>query len=172
MPNADLACIDNYAAFTRVAREAFANQQAFWSRYALSEGRFGVLQLLRRAPQARLTPSALAQAAGVTRGTMTGLLAGLERSGLVTRTQHPEDGRMVHIELTEQAPELFEQVLPERISRIMRFMSALTADEQRQLRALLEKAERGVTRTQRFAGSFWPYSKVAHYMASTNHERP
>jgi DNA-binding MarR family transcriptional regulator len=144
VPGADLACIDNYAAFTRVAREVFANQQAFWSRYALSEGRFGVLQLLRQAPQARLTPSALAQAAGVTRGTMTGLLAGLERSGLVMRTQHPEDGRMVHIELTAQALELLERALPERIGRITRFMSALTADEQRELRALLEKVERSL----------------------------
>jgi DNA-binding MarR family transcriptional regulator len=75
---------------------------------------------------------------------MTGLLAGLERSGLVKRAQHPEDGRMLSIELTEAALELFEQILPKRINRIMEFMSSLTKEEQHQLRAFLEKMEPGL----------------------------
>lgn len=144
VPEADIASIETYLSFARVASEFFAYQQAFLARYELSEGKLVVLQLLRQTPQSRLTPSALAEAAQVTRGTMTGLLAGLERSGLVKRTQHPEDGRMFRIELTEQALELFERILPERISRIMQFMSSLTEDEQHQLRALLEKVERGL----------------------------
>ena len=45
---------------------------------------------------------------------MTGLLAGLERSGLVKRDEHPEDRRMLSIELTEAALDLFERILPER----------------------------------------------------------
>ena len=144
LPSADLAALDTYLTFTRVASAVFAQQQAFLARYALSEGKLVVLQLLRQAPQHRLTPSALAAAAGVTRGTMTGLLAGLQRAGLVTRTQHPEDGRLAPLELTARALELFERVLPERVERIMRFMSTLTADEQQQLRALLETVERGL----------------------------
>ena len=75
---------------------------------------------------------------------MTGLLAGLERSGLVKRDEHPEDGRMFSIELTERSLELFERILPERINRIMEFLSSLTEEEQHQLRALLEKMERGL----------------------------
>lgn len=144
LPDVDMASIDTYLYFARVASAFFAKQQAFLTRYELSEGKLVVLHLLRQAPQYRLTPSALANAADVTRGTMTGLLAGLERSGLVKRTQHPEDGRMSYIELTERAHTLFEQVLPERISRVTRFMAALTADEQQQLRALLENMERGL----------------------------
>jgi len=88
-----------------------------------------VLLLLRQAPHYRLTPSALAEAAGVTRGTITGLLAGLERSGLVKRTEHPEDGRMFSIELTQQALDLFEQILPERFNHIGEFMSSLTEED-------------------------------------------
>src|SRR6266699_1966756 len=82
---------ETYLYFLRIASDILAQQQAFFGRYDLSEGKLVVLQLVRQAPQHRLTPSALAEAAGVTRGTMTGLLAGLERSGLVKRTQHPED---------------------------------------------------------------------------------
>jgi len=75
---------------------------------------------------------------------MTGLLAGLERSGLVKRDEHPEDGRKFSIELTEKSLELFERILPERTNRIMEFLSSLTEEEQHQLRALLEKMERGL----------------------------
>jgi DNA-binding MarR family transcriptional regulator len=144
VPEADNATIETYVYLLRVANDIFANQQAFFGRYELSEGKLVVLQLLRQAPHYRLTPSALAKAAGVTRGTMTGLLAGLERSGLVKRDEHPEDGRMFSIELTEAALDLFERILPERIKRSMEFMSSLTDEEQHQLRVLLEKMERSL----------------------------
>ena len=142
VPEADSASVETYIYFLQVARDILAQQQAFMGRYDLSEGKFVVLQLLRQAPQYRLTPSTLAEAAGVTRGTMTGLLTGLERSGLVKRDEHPEDARMFTIELTEQALELFKRLLPERIKRIVTFMSCLTEEKQHHLRALLEKMER------------------------------
>jgi len=144
MPEVNTTSVETYLLFSFVAREVFDLQQAFYDRFELSEGKFVVLLLLRKAPHYRLTPSALAEAAGVTRGTITGLLVGLERSGLVKRSEHPEDGRMFSIELTRQALDLFEQVLPERFSHIEEFMSSLTEEEQHQLRALLEKMNRGL----------------------------
>src|SRR3989449_8229273 len=138
IPEVNTTSVGTYLLLLWVARDVFAAQQAFYDRFELSEGKIVVLLLLRQAPHYRLTPSALAEAAGVTRGTITGLLAGLERSGLVKRSEHPEDGRMFSIELTRQALELFEQVLPERFSHIEEFMSSLTEEEQHQLRALLE----------------------------------
>jgi DNA-binding MarR family transcriptional regulator len=144
MPEVDTTSVETYLLFLRVARDAFAAQQAFYDRFELSEGKIVVLLLLHQAPHYRLTPSALAEAAGVTRGTITGLLAGLERSELVKRTEHPEDGRMFSIELTSQALDLFEHMLPERFNHIEKFMSTLTEEEQHQLRALLEKMSRGL----------------------------
>jgi DNA-binding MarR family transcriptional regulator len=51
---------------------------------------------------------------------------------------------MFSIELTQQALDLFEQMLPERFKHIREFMSSLTEEEQHQLRALLEKMNRGL----------------------------
>ena len=144
MPEVNTTSVKTYFFFLKAAHDVFAAQQAFYDRFDLSEGKMVVLLLLRQAPHYRLTPSALAEAAEVTRGTMTGLLAGLERSGLVKRTEHPEDGRMFSIELTQQAIDLFEQVLPERFNHIGEFMSSLSEEEQHQLRALLEKMNRGL----------------------------
>ncbi len=144
LPEVDPASVETYLFFLGVARHALAAQQTFYDRFDLSEGKLVVLLLLYQAPHSGLTPSALAEAAGVTRGTITGLLAGLERSGLIKRTQHPEDGRMFSIELTEAALDLFEQILPERINHIMEFMSSLTEEEQHHLRVLLEKMHSGL----------------------------
>ncbi len=141
VPGAEPAAIETYLQFGRVARARVASQETFLARFGLSEGKLVVLQLLHQAPRERRTPSALAGAAGVTRGTMTGLLAGLERAGLVTRAVHPDDARMFTIELTAPARDLLERVLPERVARIMAFMAALTPDEQCQLRGLLAKLE-------------------------------
>jgi DNA-binding MarR family transcriptional regulator len=143
-PDVDTTSVATYLLFLRVARDVVAAQQAFYDRFNLSEGKLVVLLLLHQAPQHRLTPSSLAEAAGVSRGTITGLLAGLERSGLLKRTQHPQDGRMFSIELTRQALDLFEQMLPERFAHIAEFMSSLTVEEQYQLRALLAQMNRGL----------------------------
>ncbi len=142
MPEVDTTSAETYLLFIWVARDLFASQQAFYDRFELSEGKFVLLLLLHRAPHHRLTPSVLAEAAGVTRATITGLLASLERSGLVKRTAHPEDGRMFSIELTQPALDLLEQILPERFNHIEELMSSLTEEEQHQLRALLEKMAR------------------------------
>src|SRR5258708_6515567 len=121
VPEADIAAVETYLYFLRVASDIFANQQAFFGRYELSEGKLVVLQLLRQAPHYRLIPSTLAKAAGVTRGTMTGLLIGLERSGLGKRDEHPEHGRMFSIELTQATLDLFYPNLPERLNRPISF---------------------------------------------------
>jgi DNA-binding MarR family transcriptional regulator len=144
MPEAEADSAETYWFFLQLARRALAAQEAFYDRYGLSEGKLVVLLLLRQAPSFRLTPSELAQAAGVARGTMTGLLAGLQRCGLVKRMEHPEDGRMSSIELTQAAFDLFEQMLPERFQQIGECMSSLTQEEQLHLRALLQKMERGL----------------------------
>ncbi len=145
MPEADIASVETYFYFLRVAGEVSANQQTSLGCYELSEGKLVVLLLLHHAPHWRLTPSALAEAAGVTRGTISGLLGGLERSGLVRRTPHPGDKRCFNIELTRPALRLIEEVLPQGLHRITQLMAALDEGEQRQLRAFLEKMERGLS---------------------------
>ncbi len=139
LPGVDKKTMETYVLFLQSANRIFVAQQAFFERFELSEGKTVLLLLLYQAPEHCLTPSMLAEAASVTRGTVTGLLVGLERSGLVRRTEHPDDGRMVTIELTAEGLALLEQMLPERMQRIQRFLSALSREEQELLRSLLAK---------------------------------
>jgi MarR family transcriptional regulator, negative regulator of the multidrug operon emrRAB len=76
----------------------------------LSEGRFAVLLLLEQG--ASLTPAELAEQLGVTRATVTGLIAGLERQGLVRREADPSDGRRARLDLTAAGSSAIREVLP------------------------------------------------------------
>ena len=60
--------------------------------FGLSEGRFIVLFLLDSVPRG-VAPNKLAEQAGVTPATMTGLIDGLERDNLVNRQADPDDRR-------------------------------------------------------------------------------
>ncbi len=59
-----------------------------------------VLGVVRRSPDQRSAPTAIATTLGRTTGGMTLTLDRLEGSGLVRRTRHPRDGRRVVVELT------------------------------------------------------------------------
>ena len=58
-----------------------------------------------------LSPKQLAEALDLTTGTVTALLDRLERAGLVTRTPHPRDRRMLQIELTPLGRDRYSGVL-------------------------------------------------------------
>jgi DNA-binding MarR family transcriptional regulator len=129
--------LETYLLFLQVAGESFADRQAMFDRFGLSEGKMAVLGLLKACGQS--TPSELAEALRVTPATITGLLAGLERSGLIVREEHPSDGRKAAINLASGTLALFDQVLTARFRHIEALLSPFTGEELEQLRALLVK---------------------------------
>lgn len=76
---------------------------------------------------------------------MTGLLAGIERAGLVSRGAHPEDGRAAVIHLTRRGLDLLDRMLPEHFSRIDRLMADFSEADKKAFMKLLSKLERGLS---------------------------
>jgi DNA-binding MarR family transcriptional regulator len=86
----------------------------------------------------------LADEAGVTKGTLTGVLNTLEGRRLVERNRHPDDGRRVLVHLSDTGSKIIGELFP-RFNREEAFAaSALTATEQEQLARLLRKVQRTV----------------------------
>ncbi|TQJ86851.1 MarR family winged helix-turn-helix transcriptional regulator [Streptomyces sp. SLBN-31] len=54
----------------------------------------------------------VAEEAGISKGTLTGVSRTLEKRGLVKRAGHPSDGRLVLLSLTEEGEELMREVFP------------------------------------------------------------
>lgn len=106
--------------------------------HGLSEGRFVLLFLLDAAPDG-LAPNILAERAGVTRATVTGLLDGLEREQLIGRHADANDRRALCIRLTRKGKRVARAVFGQHGRWIASLYGNLSAPERKQLAALLEK---------------------------------
>ncbi|MBV8887913.1 MAG: MarR family transcriptional regulator [Chroococcidiopsidaceae cyanobacterium CP_BM_RX_35] len=140
-PELDIATVETCLTFLRTTASVLEAYDAHFDRYGLSMGKFSVLMLLEQTCRQGLTPSECAERAGVTRGTITGLLDGLERDGLVKREPHPADRRRMVIQLTQKGQQLLTSMLPDHFCRTSALFGSLTAAERQTLVKLLSKLQ-------------------------------
>lgn len=86
----------------------------------------------------------LAAEAGVTKGTLTGVLKTLEKRGLTRRQAHGEDGRLVLVSLEPKGEAVIERLFPAFNAGETWVSSALSDREKNQLAGLLRKIVRSV----------------------------
>ena len=79
----------------------------------------------------------LANDCGVAKGTLSGMLSTLERSDLVRRRRHPDDGRRVVVSLTTDGEAKIEEVFPLFNEQEARFTGRLDPQERNELARLL-----------------------------------
>lgn len=101
----------------------------FLATYGLLQGRWWVLLLLMREPNLTSTPSILAEKAGVTRATMTRLINGLVRDGLVSRQEDRNDRRSYTVGLTETGQAKLDEVMPDYYPRVSKLMNSIPAQQ-------------------------------------------
>ena len=138
-PQIDPRAVESFLVMLRVASDVLAEFEAYLAHHGMSQGKFTVLMVLNRNPQAGLSPSELADRCGVTRATMTGLLDGLEREKLVRREGDAADRRKAVVRLTTKTTRLLEQMLPGYYERIAHVMGGLPEAEKVHLIELLTK---------------------------------
>jgi DNA-binding MarR family transcriptional regulator len=86
----------------------------------------------------------LAAEAGVTKGTLTGVLKTLEKRGLARRRAHHEDGRLVLVSLEPKGLGVIERLFPAFNAGEALVSASLTDGEKDQLAALLRKIIRSM----------------------------
>jgi DNA-binding MarR family transcriptional regulator len=85
-----------------------------------------------------ITLGELAAAEGVRSATMTGIVNGLERDGLVRRRPHGRDRRAVQVEATAAGRRLLERARARRIEHIVSKLDDLSDDDLELLRRAAE----------------------------------
>jgi DNA-binding MarR family transcriptional regulator len=135
----DVTAVQTFLNLLRVASDVIENLDACLARHDLLQGRWWVLILLMREQNLTASPSVLAEKAGVTRATMTGLLDSLERTGLIERIPHDEDRRMLNVRLTEKGQQRLDEVMPDYYSRVALVMKELSENDRNLLMAMLQK---------------------------------
>src|SRR5687768_9359223 len=137
--NVDPAAVEAYLNLLRVASDVLDATEEYFAEHGTSQGRFTVLCLLNRNPETPLCPADLADRAGVTRATMTGLLQGLEAEGLLKRTSSSDDKRMFYVELTPKGRRYLDNILPDWFRRVGELMEGVTEKERVTMLKSLEK---------------------------------
>ena len=87
----------------------------------------------------------VAAEAGISKGTLTGVVQTLERRGLLARHGHPGDGRRVLLAMTAAGSELMEKLFPE-FNRAEQLVTASLAEQDKlalaqSLRAIVQHVE-------------------------------
>jgi DNA-binding MarR family transcriptional regulator len=137
----ELGGMQAYLLMISLVAELHASSTAILAKHGLGEGRCSVLFLLFENQPEPLSHSQLAELLGVTKGSITGLVDGLETEGLVKREDAGEDRRMRLISLTSTGTDLAEKAMSEKFNSIRGLMTGLTPAESETLVRLLLKVQ-------------------------------
>jgi DNA-binding MarR family transcriptional regulator len=140
----DRGSLEAYLLLISVTEELREIGNAKLSCHGLGEGRITVLVLLLENQPEPLSHSQLAELLGFTKGSITGLVDGLEHDGLVKRCEAGKDRRTRLITITPAGLEMVNQYLPKKLHGIERLMSGLTPAERETLASLLLKLQEGL----------------------------
>ena len=142
-PVLEIPALETWLKLMRVSADCQNDLDRFLAGHELSQRRFFVLILLVRNPDG-LQVSQLAKGTGVSCATMTGVVDGLVKAGLVMREACTEDRRCFVVTITTAGEELLEKVLPQHYRRVSAIMAPLDDSEREQLRTLLAKLGDGL----------------------------
>jgi len=130
------AAVTTWLRLLRVFHKGDRRLTAHLRCHGLSMAQFDVLAQLGAAEG--ITQQELADKLYVTKGNVTQLLDRMTQSGLLVRRQA---GRANRLYLTDAGHALHDAVVPAQEDEIAGLLAALTADETRQLAALLRKLD-------------------------------
>lgn len=143
-PDLEVSAVDCYMALLELAGEILTVTDMQLARRGTSLGRIRVMMQLLRCPGQALAPGELAARMGVTPATVTGLLDGLERAGLLRRERSSGDRRSVLARLTAKGGRFLDSVMPERFRLVSRLMAKVSESDRRALVRLLEAVGHGL----------------------------
>lgn len=138
LPNLDAGILYSNLLFMKVATEMENNFDSVLANYSLSSGRFTLLYMLKNRPEGML-PSELANKAGVTQATISGLLNNMEKAGLLSRHAHEKDGRSYVIKITQKGQDTLKEIMPLWYPRVQDFWGQISEAEREGLNALLKR---------------------------------
>jgi len=138
-PGLDASACYTYLQLLRTGDELLALDEQVLNSYGTRHGRFNLLMILCKYANGEATPAGLADKTGVTRATISGLLDGLEKDGLIERRPDPEDRRLIRVHLTPAGHGFLDKIRPGYCRWLSSIVEPLSEEERQQLVLLLEK---------------------------------
>jgi DNA-binding MarR family transcriptional regulator len=107
--------------------------------FDLSRPRYTIVRMLHLSPEHGMAQSDIAQALGVSGSNVTQLIDALVADGWVERVPSPSDKRVTYALLTPRGQERASVLVPAIVEHMVDSCSALTGEEQAELRRLIAK---------------------------------
>lgn len=136
-PSINIDAVESCLALLRTASDISEVLNDHFSKHDISEGKFTILMLLYRQSDHQSSPIMLSKKAEVSKGTITGLLAGLENQDFIEKIPNPDDQRGYLVRLSSKGLSLLEEILPIHYTLIAKLMSGLEVDQLKKLTSLL-----------------------------------
>jgi DNA-binding MarR family transcriptional regulator len=137
-PSMDVLVCEAYLHVLRTGTMLHHQTERQLTRRGLSSGRFLILCLLARGSDP-IPVCQLARMAGVTTPTVSAVISGMARDGLIERLEDPADRRVVRIGLLPAGQSILDQEMPERFRHQAQVMGGLEPEELKTLMELLGK---------------------------------
>lgn len=139
-PDLDVRPMGLIGRVRRISQHMARTMEKTFAAHGLNDASFDVLATLRRSgPPYRLSPGDLSATMMITSGTMTNRIDQLEKAGLVTREQNPQDGRSVIIALTDKGFAVIDAAVTKHVQTQARLTSELSPEEFATLNTLLSR---------------------------------
>lgn len=120
--------INEILALQREVYETLEAKEPFpWLNLNLTRGQLHIIFLL--SCQERMTPGTIADALGVPRANVTGVIDRLVTRGFVSREEDPEDRRSYIVRLTNSGQSAVDQFRDWHIARMGRMLSKMRQDD-------------------------------------------
>ena len=128
----------------RAAAQHVDNRLAAWfATYGLTPQKFSILMLLRSEPKP-IALSNLRRFLNTTQANVTGLIAGLERDGLIERRASRTDGRVSFVSLSRRGKRMVSATLPAYFAFSRDALRGLSQSEKKALVTLLGHVASGL----------------------------
>lgn len=143
LPRQDLPAFGAVIALRMTAQQVENAVTEWMADTAGTPARFQILALIWASGAAGVPHKDIVQALQVTRATVSGLMAALERDGLVTSAVDRDDRRNLIAHLTSRGQATFEKAIDRNLTSLRAAFATLSANELRTLEALLQRLREG-----------------------------
>ncbi|HTW72559.1 MAG TPA: MarR family transcriptional regulator [Acetobacteraceae bacterium] len=143
VPGRDLAAFGAVFALRTAAQQVDNAINEWMAGTAGTPARFQILALLWASGVGGMPHKEIVQALQVTRATVSGLMAALERDGLVKSAVDRDDRRNLIANLTSRGRAIFEKAIDGNLASMRVAFATLSAEEQETLTSLLQRLRQG-----------------------------
>jgi DNA-binding MarR family transcriptional regulator len=119
-----------------------------FNEFGLSRACVNALRILSRSQPQGCIQQDLSMLLLVSRANITGLVNGLMRQGLVTRTVHPKDKRAYIVKITKKGEKLLGDLIPRYHQTVNGIMEFLDPADKKTLKQILKQMQKGILKAK------------------------